>query len=203
MKQNLEKEILTSNKIIETNSDDLTDLIANTESELKMKISQIKSLVTKKDELEKKFMNKKEKLIAQNSRTKQLIEAKSANLVEVTDKLENYAIKKDDNKKDIDEVNLQLKLLKQKKASLILEQKSINVNITKLESEKESVQSDIERETTASENVETQIKTDLDNLEEQIKSVNMNIEDIKDCKEPFNQAKNKIANNGNLYCSML
>ena len=42
----------------------------------------------------------------------------------------------------------------------------------------------------ASEIVETQIKTDLDNLEEQIRSVNMNIKDIKDCKEPSNQAKN-------------
>merc|ERR550519_1149365 len=143
--------------------------------ELKMKISQIKSLVNEKDELEKKFMNKKQNLVTQNSKTKQLIESKSANLVEVTDKLENYAIKKDDNKKDIDEVNLQLKLLKQKKASLVLEQKSINVNITKLEAEKETVQSDIENETAASVIVETQLKTDLDNLEEQIKSLDMNI----------------------------
>ena len=106
--------------------------------------------------------------------------------------MENYAIKKDDTKKDIDEVNLQLKLLKQKKASLVLEQKSINVNITKLEAEKESVQSDIEKETTKSKMIETQIKNEVDKLEDNIKSVQMKIKDTKDCKEPENQNSNMV-----------
>ena len=92
----------------------------------------MKSLNKEREKLEKQLLDKNKKLLVLRSNTKQSIDAKFTNLMEITDTLTNYTIKKENNTKDIDEVDAQMRLLEQKKACLVNEKKSINTKITKL-----------------------------------------------------------------------
>merc|ERR1712030_21422 len=74
------------------------------------------------------------------------------------------------------------KLLRLKKENLLAKEKSIDKNIIKLEAEKKSVKSDLEKETAAFNLMESKISTGLIKLGKEMKSAHGKTRDPKDCR---------------------
>jgi len=124
-------------------ADDLADnVIAKAEKDLRTKITQIKCMKNEKKELEKQLLDKNDKLKILRNKTEQDMEAKYANLMEITNK------------------------------------------ITKLETEKVNLQSEIQKEADVFKMKENEIKTEVDKVEEMIKSLDLKIK-TKECKDPM------------------
>jgi len=176
-----------NSKDLEEFNDLVDDVIEKARKELEIKIAQIKCLKIEKEELINQLLHKNKKLSGLRNKTEKSIETKSADMLKITDKVTNFTSKKENNKKDIDEVIAQLRLLKRMKASLIDENKSIDAKISELETEKKSVQSDIEKQTAEFEVKESTLKKEVEIVEEKIKSVDIKIKTTKDYKGLENQ----------------